>query len=57
MSEEQFKAFIEKVTADSSLQEKLKAAEDINAVANEAGFTIAAKEIAASLSEFRKTQM
>ena len=55
MSEEQLKAFLEKVQADNSLQEKLKAAEDVDAVAaaaNEAGFTITAKEIADSLSRF-----
>ena len=55
MSEEQLNAFLEKVQADNSLQEKLKAAEDVDAVAaaaNEAGFTITAKEIADSLSRF-----
>ncbi len=42
MSEEQLKAFLEKVKADTSLQEKLKAAGDANAVveiAKAAGFT------------------
>jgi predicted ribosomally synthesized peptide with nif11-like leader len=41
MSEEQLKAFIEKVKADSSLQERLKSASDADAVvaiAKEAGF-------------------
>ena len=33
MSEEQLKAFLEKVRGDTSLQEKLKAAVDANAVA------------------------
>ena len=33
MSEEQLKAFLEKVKADTSLQEKLKSAADANAVA------------------------
>ena len=33
MSEEQLKAFLEKVKADTSLQEKLKAAADAEAVA------------------------
>ena len=45
MSEEQLKAFIEKVKADTSLQEKLKAAADSDAVlaiAKEAGFSISA---------------
>ena len=43
MSEEQLKAFLEKVRADASLQEKLKAAEDADAVvsiAKEEGFSI-----------------
>ena len=40
MSEEQLKAFLEKVKADTSLQEKLKAAADadaVTAIAKEAG--------------------
>ena len=48
MSEEQLKAFLEKVKADTSLQEKLKAAADTNAViaiAKEAGFMISADDI------------
>ena len=47
MSEEQLKAFLEKVKADISLQEKLKAASDANAasaIAKEAGFSISADE-------------
>ena len=47
MSEEQLKAFLEKVKADTSLQEKLKAASDANAasaIAKEAGFSISADE-------------
>lgn len=43
MSEEQLKAFLEKVKGDTSLQEKLKAAADADAVlaiAIEAGFII-----------------
>ena len=43
MSEEQLKAFLEKVKADTSLQEKLKAAADsdvVLAIAKEAGFMI-----------------
>ena len=47
MSEEQLKAFLEKVKADTSLQEKLKAAADANAasaIAKEAGFSISADE-------------
>jgi predicted ribosomally synthesized peptide with nif11-like leader len=45
MSEEQLKAFLEKVQGDTSLQEKLKAAGDADAVlaiAKEAGFMISA---------------
>ena len=52
MSEEQLKAFIEKVKADTSLQEKLKAAADSDAVlaiAKEAGFRI-------STDDFKKAQ-
>ena len=48
MSEEQLKAFLEKVQADTSLQEKLKAAADSNAVAaiaKEAGFSISVDSV------------
>ena len=48
MSEEQLKAFLEKVKADTSLQEKLKAAGDADAVvviAKEAGFSISADDL------------
>ena len=48
MSEEQLKAFLEKVKADTSLQEKLKAAADVDAVlaiAKEAGFMISAEDL------------
>ena len=47
MSEEQLKAFLEKVKGDTSLQEKLKAASDADAVAaiaKEAGFAITAED-------------
>ena len=47
MSEEQLKAFLAKVKGDTSLQEKLKAAADANAVtaiAKEAGFSISADD-------------
>ena len=49
MSEEQLKAFLEKIKADTSLQEKLKAAADSDAVlaiAKEAGFMISAEDLA-----------
>ena len=45
MSEEQLQAFLEKVKADTSLQLKFKAADNVEAVvgiANEAGFSISA---------------
>ena len=48
MSEEQLKAFLEKVKADTSLQEKLNGAADADAVmeiAKEAGFAITAEDI------------
>ena len=48
MSEEQLKAFLEKVKADTSLQEKLNGAADADAVmeiAKEAGFLITAEDI------------
>ncbi len=48
MSEEQYKAFIAKVQVETSLQEKLKASIDPNAViaiAKEAGFMISAEDI------------
>ena len=54
MSEEQVKAFLEKVKADTSLQEKLKAAADANAVAaiaKEAGFSISADDLTNAQSE------
>ena len=54
MSEEQLKAFIEKVKADTSLQEKLKAASDADgvvAIAKEAGFSISAEDYASELSD------
>ena len=48
MSEEQLKAFLEKVKGDTSLQEKLKAAGDADAVvtlAKAAGFMISADDL------------
>ena len=48
MSEEQLKAFLEKVQGDTSLQEKLKAAADVDAVAaiaKEAGFSVSADDL------------
>ena len=54
MSEEQLKAFLEKVKGDTSLQEKLKAAADSDAVlviAKEAGFNVSADDLAKAQSE------
>ena len=48
MSEEQLKAFIEKVKGDTSLQEKLKAAkspEDVVGIAKEHGYEFTAEKI------------
>ncbi len=48
MPEEQLKAFQEKVKADTSLQEKLKSADNANSVveiAKEAGFIISADDL------------
>ena len=48
MSEEQLKAFLEKVKNDTSLQDKLKAAASPEAaieIAKEAGFAITAEDI------------
>ena len=48
MSEEQLKAFLDAVMADSMLQEKLKAARNAEAlaeIANEAGYNISIGEI------------
>ena len=60
MSEEQLKAFLEKVKGDTSLQEKLKAAADANAVsaiANEAGFSISADDLTKAQSEISEEEL
>ena len=60
MSEEQLKAFIEKVKGDTSLQEKLKAAADSDAVlaiAKEAGFSISADDINKAQSEISEEEL
>ena len=54
MSEEQFKAFLEKVKVDTSLQEMLKAAASPEAamdIAKEAGFAITSEDIQSMQSE------
>ena len=60
MSEEQLKAFLEKVKADTSLQEKLKAAGDADAViaiAKAAGFAISADEHKKAQSEISEEEL
>ena len=60
MSEEQLKAFLEKVKDDTSLQEKLKAAADANAViaiAKEAGFIISADDLTKAQSELSDEEL
>ena len=60
MSEEQLKAFLEKVNGDSSLQEKLKAASDANAVAaiaKEAGFSISAADLTKAQAEISDEEL
>ena len=60
MSEEQLKAFLEKVQGDTSLQEKLKAAADADAVAaiaKEAGFSISADDLAKAQSELSDKEL
>ena len=50
MSDEQLKGFLEAVAADAELQEKLKAATDVEAVvaiAEAAGFVVSAEELEA----------
>ena len=54
MSEEQLKAFLEKVKADTSLQDKLKATASPEAaieIAKEAGFSITAEDMQSIQSE------
>ena len=61
MSEEQLKAFLEKVRADTSLKEKLKAASDADgvvAIAKEAGFKISAEDLKnAQLTELSEDEL
>ena len=60
MSEEQLKTFLEKVKDDTSLQEKLKAAADTNAVAaiaKEAGFSISADDLTKAQSELSDKEL
>ena len=60
MSEEQLKAFLEKVKADTSLQEKLKAAADDDAalaIAKDAGFSISADDLKNAQSEISDEEL
>ena len=60
MSEEQLKAFLEKVKADTSLQEKLKAAADSDAVlaiAKEAGVVISTHNLTMFQSEIQDAEL
>ncbi len=60
MSEEQLKAFLEKVKGDTSLQEKLKAAADADAVAaiaKEAGFSISADDLKNAQSDLSDEEL
>ena len=60
MSEEQLKAFLEKVKGDTSLQEKLKAAADadaVTAIAKEAGFTIKQQDLHRQASELSDEEL
>lgn len=60
MSEEQLKAFLEKVKGDTALQEKLKAAANtaaVVAIANAAGFAIAAEELQESQSDISEEEL
>ena len=60
MSEEQLKAFLEKVKGDTSLQEKLKAAADSDAVlaiAKDAGFIISAEDLKIATPELSDEEL
>ena len=60
MSDEQLKAFLEKVKEDTSLQEKLKAAADVDAVveiANEVGFAISTDDLKAHHQDLSQREL
>ena len=60
MSEEQLKAFLEKVKGDTTFQEKLKAAADadaVTAIAKEAGFSISADDLKNAQSELSDEEL
>ena len=60
MTLDQLKAFLAKVKGDSSLQEKLKAAADndaVVAIAKEAGFSISADDLTKAQSEISDEEL
>ena len=60
MSEEQLRAFLEKVKANTSLMEQLKAAVDSDAVlaiAKEAGFSISADDLKNAQSQLSEEEL
>ena len=60
MPKERLKAFLEKVKADPTLQEKLKAAPDndaVVAIAKAAGFSISADDISKAQSELSEEEL
>ena len=60
MSEEQLKSFIEKVQGDDSLQAKLKAAANadaVTAIAKEAGFSVSADDLKNAQSEISDEEL
>ena len=60
MTEEQLKAFIEKVKADTSLQEKIKASansDTLVAIAKEAGFNISVDDLQQAQSKLSDQEL
>ena len=60
MSEEQLKAFLEKVQGDTSLTEKLKAAADsvaVLAIAKETGFDLSADDLKKAQSDIEDAEL
>ena len=60
MSEEQLKSFLQKVQGDTSLQEKLKAAADqdaVLAIAKDAGFSISPDDLKKAQAEVSDAEL
>ena len=60
MSEQQLKAFLEKLKGDAAMQEKLKSTDDINAVveiSKAAGFMISAEELKKTQAEVSEEEL